>query len=97
MEQQRIDAEIVPVVDCAADLIVEHSRDAAAVFLPIRLEGMRVQTPLAGDLLALLARLPICTLVVAAQDISLGEEDAEADGHGGPRPAQDGADVDEAR
>jgi hypothetical protein len=66
---------VEPVVESDADAIVSRSRDAALVFLPIRVEGMRVSTPLADDLDSLLARLPVAALVAAAQDVPLTEEE----------------------
>jgi amino acid transporter len=73
LDEARIDAEL-EVLDAAdAEAVVARSQDAAVVLLPIRVEGMRVSTPLTEDLPALLARLPVAAMVAAAQDVPLTE------------------------
>jgi hypothetical protein len=78
LDEGRIEAEVEPVEDGGADAVAARSSDAALVFLPLRVEGMRVSRPIADDLPALLARLPVAALVAAAQDVRWTEEEEEA-------------------
>ena len=71
---QRIEAGIVPVVGADADAIVERSRDAIVVFLPLRLAGLQLLDPFGGDCDALVGRLPLVALVGAGEAVELGEE-----------------------
>jgi amino acid transporter len=77
LEESRIEAEIETVVDSDEAAIAARSHDSALVFLPLRVLGMRLATPLSEDLPALLARLPVTALVAAAQDVQLTEDEAE--------------------
>ena len=78
LEELRIEATITPVVDADIDSVAERSRDAAIVFLPLRIEGMRLQDPFGSPVEAILKNLPLVALVAAAHDIRLQiDEDAE--------------------
>ncbi len=77
MEEVRIDAEPEVVVKINADKIVERSSESALVFLPFRLRGNQPVGPFGGRLEELLARLPIVSLVLAAEDIELDAEPEE--------------------
>ena len=78
LDELRIEAEIVPVVGADADAIAERSRDAIAVFLPLRLAGFHLVDPFGGDCGALVGRLPLVALVGAGEAVELGEEPEEA-------------------
>jgi hypothetical protein len=77
LEEVRIEAkpEVVPKVN--ADVIVEHSADAALVFLPFRLTGSQIVDRLGEPLADMLSRLPVVAAVLAAQDIELDAEPEE--------------------
>jgi amino acid transporter len=77
LEEGRISAEIEAVVDADEAALVARSHDAPLVLLPLRVLGMRLATPLAEDLPALLARLPVTALIAAAQDVQLTDDEAE--------------------
>ena len=80
LDELRIEAEIAPVVGADADAIAERSRDAGAVFLPLRLAGFHLVDPFGGDCGALVGRLPLVALVGAGEAVDLGEEPKEAPG-----------------
>jgi amino acid transporter len=94
LEDARIEAEIVIVPDATNASIVERSAHSALVFLPLRIEGMRVVDPFAGEIEELIEALPITILVGASGDVSLGEPEeepesddlsaAEVEGEAGP-------------
>lgn len=67
----RIDAKPVTVDGADAETILDASRDAAAVFLPFRIQGLKLTDPFGGSLDRLLPHLPITALVMAAEDIDL--------------------------
>ena len=67
----RIDARPVTVDDADADTILDASRDAAVVFMPFRIQGLRLTDPFGGSLERLLPYLPVTALVMAAEDIDL--------------------------
>jgi amino acid transporter len=73
----RIEAkpEMVPQVN--ADVIVEHSADAALVFLPFRLTGSQIVDRMGEPLADTLSRLSVVAAVLAAQDIDLDAEPEE--------------------
>ena len=77
LEERRIEATIETVVDADVDAVTEHSQDASIVFLPLRVEGMRLLDPFGGPVDTLLGDLPLVTLVAAAQDIRLHTEDED--------------------
>ena len=90
LEERRIEATIDPVVDADVAVVTERSRDASIVFLPLRVEGMRLLDPFGGPVATMLKNLPLVALVAAAQDIHLRTED-----DGEPPPAADSAPDDE--
>jgi amino acid transporter len=67
----RIEARPVTVDDVDAETILDASRDAAAVFMPFRIQGLRLTDPFGGSLKRLLPHLPLTALVMAAEDIDL--------------------------
>ena len=71
LEELRIEATITPVVDADVAAVTERSRDATIVFLPLRLEGMRLRDPFGEPVETILKNLPLVTLVAAAHDIQL--------------------------
>ena len=78
LEERRIEATIDPVADADVAAVTERSRDASIVFLPLRVEGMRLLDPFGGPVEAMLTNLPLVTLVAAAQDIHLRTEEDES-------------------
>ena len=77
LEDRRIEATIDTVVQADVAAVAEHSRDASVVFLPLRVEGMRLLDPFGGPVEALLRQLPLVILVAAAGDIELRTEEEE--------------------
>ena len=77
LEERRIEATIDTVVDADVAAVRERSRDAAIVFLPLRVEGMRLLDPFGGPVDKMLKNLPLVALVAAAQDIQLRTEDED--------------------
>ncbi|MDP7693249.1 MAG: hypothetical protein QGG89_15545, partial [Vicinamibacterales bacterium] len=71
LEERHIEATITPVVDADVAAVTERSRDATLVFLPLRVEGMRLLDPFGDPVESILRNLPLVTLVAAAQDIRL--------------------------
>jgi amino acid transporter len=74
LDEFRIEAVVETVVSPTADDIARLSADGALTYLPLRIEGMRLEDPFGGDLGALLDRLPLVALVAASEDIRLTEE-----------------------
>ena len=77
LEERRIEATIDTVADADVAAVRERSRDAAIVFLPLRVEGMRLLDPFGGPVDKMLKNLPLVALVAAAQDIQLRTEDED--------------------
>ena len=77
LEEFRISAEPEVVVDTTLEAVVEHSGNAALVFLPFRLRGNQLVGPFGGRLEDLLAPLPVTALGLASEDISLDAEPEE--------------------
>ena len=77
LEERRIEATIDTVADADVAAVRERSRDAAIVFLPLRVEGMRLLDPFGGPVDTMLGDLPLVALVAAAQDIQLRTEDED--------------------
>jgi len=78
LDEVRIDAvtEIVPEPQIGD--VVEHSRDAALVFVPLRVEGMRLADAFGFGIEVLLEPLPIVALIAASQDVQLSEREPAA-------------------
>jgi amino acid transporter len=81
LEESRIEAEVRSVVEPDLLRIEALCRDAALVFVPLRLPGMRPEDPFGLGLDALLERLPVSVLVAAAEDVPLSDDESE------PEPA----------
>jgi hypothetical protein len=77
LEEIRIDASVESVPEPDVEAVLERSGDAALVFLPLRLAGMRPEDPFGFGIEALLARLPVAALVAAAEDVQIAEEETE--------------------
>jgi len=79
LDETRIDAEFEIVSDSGADTIPLHSRDDSIVFFPFRLVGTQLVDPFGGKIEAILERLPVAALVLAAEDIDLAAEPEEGE------------------
>ena len=77
LDEVRIKAEPVELVQANADTVVEHSEDASLVFLPFQLKGNMSVDPFGEPVDAILNRLPSVVLVLAAEDIDLDAEPEE--------------------
>ena len=77
LEEARIDAQPEIVENMSSETVVERSGDAALVFYPFRLRGNQFLDPSDKPLDAILPRLPIVALVLAAEDIELDAEPEE--------------------
>ncbi|MEX2208981.1 MAG: amino acid permease [Myxococcota bacterium] len=75
LEEGRIEATVETVVDPDVEAVVSRSRDAAFVFVPLRLPGMRLEDPFGIGIETLLERLPLVALVAAAEDVPIAEEE----------------------
>jgi amino acid transporter len=73
LDEIRIDAVIEVVPDPEIEDVIQHSQDAALVYIPLRIEGMRLIDAFGWGIAPVLARLPIVALVAAAQDVQLTE------------------------
>ncbi|MDJ0783131.1 MAG: amino acid permease [Desulfosarcinaceae bacterium] len=71
LEEVRIDARPVTVEGADAETIRDTSKNAAMVFMPFRIQGLRLTDPFGGSLERLLPHLPITALVKAAEEIDL--------------------------
>jgi hypothetical protein len=77
LNEVRIDAEPEIFQNVNADIVCDHSTDAALVFLPFRLRRDQPLDPFGNPLSHLLSRLPIAALALAAEDIKLDAEPEE--------------------
>ncbi len=77
LEEVRIDAEADAVDYEGPETLVDASKGASLVFLPLRLRGRRIVGPKGKPLAATLDLLPVTALAVAGEDIQL---DADTDG-----------------
>ena len=77
LEDVRIEAEAVEIVNSDAETIAAWSKDAALVFMPFQLRQDSSVDPFGGPIEDLLARLPSVVLVLAAEDIDLDAEPEE--------------------
>lgn len=82
LEEARIDAEVDTVDFTGPESLVKASRDAAMVFIPLRIRGRRLVGPRGGHLAATLRELPVTALVVAGEDIDLDAEPDDVPGVG---------------
>ena len=80
LEERRIEATVEPVPDADVQAVIDQSRDASIVFLPFRVEGMRLLDPFGGPVEAALPELPLVTLVAAAKDVLLRTEEERETG-----------------
>ncbi|MBX3390849.1 MAG: amino acid permease [Phycisphaeraceae bacterium] len=78
LEEARIDAEIDLVDFSGPDSLIEHSRSATIVFLPLRVRGGRLSGPRGQPLKDSLSSLPVCAMVVAGEDIDLDAQPDDA-------------------
>jgi hypothetical protein len=88
LEDVRIDAAVETVADLTPEALVDRSRDAALVLLPLRLHGPEAVDLFNRPIDAVLEGLPMVAMVAAAGDISLDaepEETPEADQDTGGR------------
>ena len=81
LAELRIEAEVevVTLEEADEDTLFTRSSDAAFVFLPLRLEGMRMLHPTGGSVEDLLKALPVVAMVAASGDVQLRAEDEEAE------------------
>ena len=88
LDELRIDAEVevVSLEHADEETLFTHSGDAAFVFLPLRLEGMRMLHPTGGSVEDLLKALPVVAMVAASGDVQLRAEDEEAEAPGPSGP-----------
>jgi amino acid transporter len=77
LEEARIDAAVEVVTDLSLEIVIARSADAALVYVPLRIEGMRLDDAFGWGISPLLAGLPIVALVAAAEDVRLSEEPEE--------------------
>ncbi len=77
LEEARIEAEPIIVINADIDKLSEYSTDAAVVFLPFRLRGDQITCPIDAPIEKLLSRLPVTAFVLAAEDIALDAEPEE--------------------
>lgn len=77
LEDVRIDATPELVAHFSAEEITRRSAQASIVFLPLGLKGNQPMCPVGGSVEDLVRRLPVCALVLAAQDIELSAEPDE--------------------
>jgi hypothetical protein len=77
LDDVRIEAEPLVIAELNADMIANHSADAAMVFLPFRLRGNQPVDLFGEPLNQIVSRLPITALVMAAEDIDLDAEPEE--------------------
>ena len=77
LEDVRISAEPEVIVEPDLEEVVEQSSDAAFVFLPLRVRGTRLVSPLGVSFDEILSRIPLGALVIAAEDIDLEAEPEE--------------------
>jgi len=84
----RIEAEVEAVADLDHDKLVEASRDASVVMMPLRFRSQRTVDLFGRPVDELLEKLPLAALVAAGEDIEL---DAEPD-----RPADETGETDDA-
>lgn len=80
LDEARVEATLELVPDLVPDTLVSLSRDAAAVFMPLRMRSGRATDLFGQPVEPLLSALPAVALVSAAEDIALGADPEQ----GGP-------------
>ncbi len=75
----RIKAEPTIIPQADARSVIENSSDASLVYLPFRISGNRIKDHFGGSISDLLPWLPVCALVLAAEDINLDAEPEEGE------------------
>ncbi|MBX3357259.1 MAG: amino acid permease [Phycisphaeraceae bacterium] len=94
LENVRIEARVDVVEFEGPRTLLEHSRNASVVFIPLRIRGRRLVGPKGGSLSAVLADLPVTALAVAGEDIDLDAEPEDPPAKtGADRPVSGGAEV----
>jgi amino acid transporter len=88
----RIAAEPVVVDSPVPGAVLDHSADASLVFLPFRLRGAALESPLGGSLADLTRTLRVTAMVLAAQDLDLDAAPEEG-AHGEIAEALDAAEL----
>ncbi len=76
LEDVRIEAEPLVVKGGSHELVAE-STNSAVVFVPFRLRSKQLMDPFDEPIQALIARLPVVAMVLAAEDIDLDAEPEE--------------------
>jgi amino acid transporter len=71
LDDFRIEAQPLALANANAETVLKTSREAALVFLPFRIQGLRLSDPWGASLERLLPHLPMTALVMAAEDIDL--------------------------
>jgi len=89
LNEARISAETKIVSHVDQKILLDHSNDAALVFVPFRLKGNKIEDPLGEAINGLIEALPIVAMVLAAEDIDLDAEPEE--GEAGERAAAEDA------
>jgi len=77
LEDVRIDARPEIIVEPTIETVVEQSAEAACTFLPLRVRGKQLVSPLGFSFDEILSRIPLGSLVIAAEDIDLEAEPEE--------------------
>ena len=77
LQEVRIGAKPMIVLNADGETVVEHSADSNLVFLPFRLRGNHLVSRFREKLEDLLPRLPMTALALAAEDIDLDAEPEE--------------------
>ncbi len=74
LDEARIQAEPVILARVDADTLVERSKDAALVFMPLRITAYEPKDPFGERPDELFTRLPVVAMMAAAEDIPLDAE-----------------------
>jgi hypothetical protein len=85
LDEARIRARIVLLSPASAESLVEASRDASLILLPLLMQRVRAVDPFGNAIEPLLEALPAVALISAAQDIDL---DADPEGGDPGRAAE---------
>lgn len=77
LEDVRIEAEGVVLESVDPEVIVEHSKNASLVFLPLSFKDNRIMDATGKSLSRFLPKLPVSALMLASQDIDLDAQPEE--------------------